>query len=40
MKKLAVITKEILVLNFKQAYAPFHCKCNCWETRRQVGGEQ
>lgn len=39
MEKLRIITKEILALNFRQAYEVFHCKCNCWETRHQNGGE-
>lgn len=40
MKKLTAITKGILTLNFKQAYAVYHCKCNCWETMHQSGGDQ
>ncbi len=39
MKKLTVITKEILALNFKQAYEVFICKCNCWGgAMHQEGG--
>lgn len=30
MQKLIVITRELIHLNFKQAYEAFHCKCNCW----------
>lgn len=40
MKKLRIIAKEILALNFKQAYEVFYCKCYCWETMHQKGSEQ
>lgn len=40
MRKLKIITKEILALNFKRAYVAFHCKCNCWDSRHQAGGAQ
>ena len=36
MKKLTVVAREILALNFKQAYEVLLCKCNCWEGRRQA----
>jgi hypothetical protein len=35
MKKLTVIAKELLTLNFRQAYEVFHCKCNCWDSMRR-----
>ncbi|MEN0059998.1 MAG: hypothetical protein AAGB31_14250 [Bdellovibrio sp.] len=36
MKKLDIITKKILALNFKEAYEVLLCKCNCWESGQQA----
>jgi|GEM_PF-4062662 len=39
MKKITIVTREILALNFMQAFEFFFCKCNCWESKpRGVAG--
>jgi hypothetical protein len=30
MQKAIAVGREILALNFKQAYEIITCKCNCW----------
>jgi len=38
MSKTVAVTKEILRLNFKQAYEVMMCKCDCWTRRRAEDG--
>ncbi len=36
MEKAKIIGKELLALNFEQAYEVFICKCECWDWKPTV----